>query len=224
MGKQSKRYAASVKSRPEEAVPLDKAVEILKGFKPTKFDQSVEIHVRLGIDPKQADQLVRGSIVLPHGIGKSQRVVVFARGDAAKAAEAAGAELVGTDELAKKIKEGWLDFDVCVATPDLMGMVGPLGRVLGPRGLMPSPKAGTVTPDPANAVREYKAGKVEFRNDAGGNVHAVVGKLSFDSSKLVDNINAFIDRIQGLKPNGVKGTYVRGIVITATMSPSVRVA
>lgn len=224
MGKQSKRYAASVKSRPEEAVPLDKAVEILKGYKPTKFDQSVEIHVRLGIDPKQADQLVRGSIVLPHGIGKSQRVVVFARGDAAKAAEAAGAELVGTDELAKKIKEGWLDFDVCVATPDLMGMVGPLGRVLGPRGLMPSPKAGTVTPDPANAVREYKAGKVEFRNDAGGNVHAVVGKLSFDSSKLVDNINAFIDRIQGLKPNGVKGTYVRGIVITATMSPSVRVA
>lgn len=224
MGKQSKRYAASVKSRPEEAVPLDKAVEILKGYKPTKFDQSVEIHVRLGIDPKQADQLVRGSIVLPHGIGKSQRVVVFARGDAAKAAEAAGAEMVGTDELAKKIKEGWLDFDVCVATPDLMGMVGPLGRVLGPRGLMPSPKAGTVTPDPANAVREYKAGKVEFRNDAGGNVHAVVGKLSFDSSKLVDNINAFIDRIQGLKPNGVKGTYVRGIVITATMSPSVRVA
>lgn len=224
MGKQSKRYAASVKSRPEEAVPLDKAVEILKGFKPTKFDQSVEVHVRLGIDPKQADQLVRGSIVLPHGIGKSQRVVVFARGDAAKAAEAAGAEMVGTDELAKKIKEGWLDFDVCVATPDLMGMVGPLGRVLGPRGLMPSPKAGTVTPDPANAVREYKAGKVEFRNDAGGNVHAVVGKLSFDSSKLVDNINAFIDRIQGLKPNGVKGTYVRGIVITATMSPSVRVA
>ena len=224
MGKQSKRYAASVKSRPEEAVPLDKAVEILKGYKPTKFDQSVEIHVRLGIDPKQADQLVRGSIVLPHGIGKSQRVVVFARGDAAKAAEAAGAELVGTDELAKKIKEGWLDFDVCVATPDLMGMVGPLGRVLGPRGLMPSPKAGTVTPDPANAVREYKAGKVEFRNDSGGNVHAVVGKLSFDSSKLVDNINAFIDRIQGLKPSGVKGTYVRGIVITATMSPSVRVA
>ncbi|MCA9105211.1 MAG: 50S ribosomal protein L1 [Pirellulaceae bacterium] len=223
MVKQSKRYAASVKTRPEEAVPLEKAVEILKGFKPAKFDQAVEIHIRLGIDPKQADQLVRGSIVLPNGIGKDQRVVVFAKGDAAKAAEEAGADLVGADDLAKKIKDGWLDFDVCVATPDMMGLVGPLGRVLGPRGLMPSPKAGTVTPDPATAVKEYKAGKVEFRNDAGGNVHAIVGKLSFDGSKLVDNINAFIDRIQGLKPNNVRGAYVRGIVIAATMSPSVRI-
>ncbi|HAN98030.1 MAG TPA: 50S ribosomal protein L1 [Planctomycetaceae bacterium] len=224
MVKQSKRYAASAKSRPEEAMPLDKAVETLKGFKPTKFDQSVEIHLRLGIDPKQADQIVRGSIVLPHGIGKAQRVVVFAKGDAAKAAEAAGADTVGAEDLAKRIKDGWLDFDVCVATPDMMGLVGPLGRVLGPRGLMPSPKAGTVTPDPANAVKEYKAGKVEFRNDAGGNVHAVVGKLSFDAPKLVENIQAFLERIQGLKPNGVKGTYVRGVVIAATMSPSVRVA
>mgnify|MGYP003878488111 CR=1 FL=1 len=224
MVKQSKRYVASVKARPEESLPLEKAVETLKGYKPTKFDQSVEIHVRLGIDPKQADQIVRGSIVLPHGIGKSQRVVVFARGDAAKAAEAAGAHEVGAEEMAKRIKDGWLDFDVCVATPDMMGIVGPLGRVLGPRGLMPSPKAGTVTPDPANAVREYKAGKVEFRNDSGGNVHAIVGKLSFDETKLVDNINAFVERINSLKPNGAKGQYVRGVVIAATMSPSVRVA
>lgn len=223
MVKQSKRYNESAKSRPEASVPLEKAVEVLKGYKPTKFDQAVEVHIRLGIDPKQADQLVRGSIVLPHGIGKNQRVVVFARGDAAKAAEAAGADTVGSDDLAKKIKDGWLDFDVCIAAPDMMGLVGPLGRVLGPRGLMPSPKAGTVTPDPASAVREYKAGKVEFRNDAGGNVHAVVGKLSFEPAKLVDNINAFIDRIQSLKPSGVRGTYVRGIVIAATMSPSVRI-
>ena len=180
--------------------------------------------MRLGIDAKQADQIVRGSIVLPHGIGKSQRVVVFAKGELAKAAEEAGAEVVGQEDLAKKIKDGWLDFDVCVATPDMMGMVGPLGRALGPRGLMPSPKAGTVTPDPANAVKEYKAGKVEFRNDGGGNVHAVVGKLSFEPQQLAENIQAFIDRINSMKPMAVKGTYVKGIVIAATMSPSVRIA
>ena len=205
-------------------MPLAQAIEVLKSYKPTKFDQSVEIHMRLGIDAKQADQIVRGSIVLPHGIGKSQRVVVFAKGELAKAAEEAGAEVVGQEDLAKKIKDGWLDFDVCVATPDMMGMVGPLGRALGPRGLMPSPKAGTVTPDPANAVKEYKAGKVEFRNDGGGNVHAVVGKLSFEPQQLTENIQAFIDRINSMKPMAVKGTYVKGIVIAATMSPSVRVA
>ena len=205
-------------------MPLAQAIEVLKSYKPTKFDQSVEIHMRLGIDAKQADQIVRGSIVLPHGIGKSQRVVVFAKGELAKAAEEAGAEVVGQEDLAKKIKDGWLDFDVCVATPDMMGMVGPLGRALGPRGLMPSPKAGTVTPDPANAVKEYKAGKVEFRNDGGGNVHAVVGKLSFEPQQLAENIQAFIDRINSMKPMAVKGTYVKGIVIAATMSPSVRVA
>ena len=205
-------------------MPLAQAIEVLKSYKPTKFDQSVEIHMRLGIDAKQADQIVRGSIVLPHGIGKSQRVVVFAKGELAKAAEEAGAEVVGQEDLAKKIKDGWLDFDVCVATPDMMGMVGPLGRALGPRGLMPSPKAGTVTPDPANAVKEYKAGKVEFRNDGGGNVHAVVGKLSFEPQQLAENIQAFIDRINSMKPMAVKGTYVKGIVIAATMSPSVRIA
>ena len=224
MPKLTKRLSESHKKRPEDAVPLAQAIEVLKSYKPTKFDQSVEIHMRLGIDAKQADQIVRGSIVLPHGIGKSQRVVVFAKGELAKAAEEAGAEVVGQEDLAKKIKDGWLDFDVCVATPDMMGMVGPLGRALGPRGLMPSPKAGTVTPDPANAVKEYKAGKVEFRNDGGGNVHAVVGKLSFEPQQLAENIQSFIDRINSMKPMAVKGTYVKGIVIAATMSPSVRVA
>jgi large subunit ribosomal protein L1 len=179
--------------------------------------------MNLGIDPAQADQLVRGSVVLPHGIGKVQRVVVFAKGDLAKAAEAAGADAVGADDLAKRIREGWTDFDVCIATPDMMGMVGPLGKVLGPRGLMPSPRAGTVTADVDRVVREYKAGKVEFRNDKGGNLHAVVGKLSFDADKLVDNINTFVQFVQSLKPQAVRGTYVKSIAICATMTPSVRV-
>ena len=176
-------------------MPLAEAVALLKTFNTTKFDQTVEIAMRLGIDPKQADQLVRGSIVLPHGIGKSLRVVVFAKGDKADEAKAAGADEVGGAELAEKIKGGWTDFDVCIAAPDMMGVVGPLGKVLGPRGLMPSPRAGTVTPDVAKSVKEYKAGKVEFRNDAGGNVHAVVGKLSFDAPKLTENIQAFINHI-----------------------------
>lgn len=197
---------------------------ILKEFGGTKFDQTVEIHMRLGIDAKQADQLVRGSIVLPHGIGKTQRVIVFAKGDAATAAEEAGADEVGQAELAKKIQGGWTDFDVCIATPDMMGVVGPLGKVLGPRGLMPSPRAGTVTPDVANTVQEYKAGKVEFRNDNGGNVHAVVGRLSFDAQQLEDNIAAFIERINSMRPNSIKGTYVKGISISATMSPGIPIA
>src|ERR1700761_6412369 len=168
----------------DEALPVDKAVALVKQYNNTKFDQTVDIVMHLGIDPKQADQLVRGSIVLPHGIGKTLRVVVFAKGDAADQARAAGADEVGAEDLAKKIREGWTEFDACVAAPDMMGVVGPLGKVLGPRGLMPSPRAGTVTPDVAKTVREYKAGKVEFRNDSGGNVHAVVGKLSFDAQKL----------------------------------------
>ena len=223
MVKRSKRYKALGETVPAEAVELSKAVEVLKGFEGTKFDQSVEIHMCLGIDPKQADQLVRGSIVLPHGIGKAQRVGVFAKGDAAAAAEAAGAEKVGQDELAKEISGGWLDFDVCIAAPDMMGVVGPLGRVLGPRGLMPSPRAGTVTPDVAGAVAEYKAGKVEFRNDDGGNVHALVGKLSFEKDKLQDNIAAFISLIHSLRPNSSKGTFMRSVSISATMSPGVSV-
>jgi large subunit ribosomal protein L1 len=225
MAKPSKRYREmSKKTSDAAAIPLADAVVVLKQFNTTKFDQTVEIHIRLGVDAKQAEQLVRGSIVLPHGIGKSLRVIVFAKGDKVDEAKQAGAEEVGGPELAERIKAGWTDFDVCIASPDMMGVVGPLGRVLGPRGLMPSPRAGTVTPDVGKTVREYKAGKVEFRNDAGGNVHAVVGKLSFDAAKLVDNIRAFIDYVVGLKPASIRGQYVKGIVIAATMSPGVRVA
>ena len=204
-------------------MPLPEAVGLLKTFNTTKFDQTVEIVMRLGIDPKQADQLVRGSIVLPHGIGKTQRVIVFAKGDKIDEARAAGADEVGGPELAEKIKGGWTDFDVCIAAPDMMGVVGPLGKVLGPRGLMPSPRAGTVTPDVAKVIKEYKAGKVEFRCDSGGNVHAVVGKLSFEPPKLVENISAFINFIVHLKPVAVKGQYVKGIAVKATMSPALRI-
>lgn len=224
MPKLTKRMKSLSAKRPDDAQPLSEAVKTLKGFDGTKFDQSVEVALRLGVDHTQADQIVRGSIVLPHGIGKKQRVVVFAKGPAAKAAEEAGADVVGDDDLAKKIQGGWTDFDVCIASPDMMKVVGPLGRVLGPRGLMPSPRAGTVTPDVASAVGEYKAGKVEFRNDKGGNVQAIVGKLSFDEQKLADNIQAFIDKILGMKPAAVKGVYVKGAHISATMSPSVRIA
>jgi len=205
-------------------LPLQQAVDVLKQFSGRKFDQTIEIHINLGIDPAQNDQIVRGSLVLPHGIGKTQRVIVFAKGDLAKEAEEAGADAVGAEELSKKIKDGWLDFDVCIASPDMMGLVGPLGKLLGPRGLMPSPRAGTVTTDVARVVKEYRAGKVEFRNDKGSNVHAVVGKMSFDASKLVDNIGAFISYVQSIKPNAVKGTYIKSIAICATMSPSVRVS
>jgi len=225
MPKSSKRYRSLLgKAQDTTPVALSDAVTRLKGFDGTKFDQTVEIHMRLGIDPKQADQIVRGSVVLPHGIGRTQRVVVFAKGDLAEVAREAGADEVGQEDLAQKIKDGWLDFDVCIAAPDMMGLVGPLGRTLGPRGLMPSPRAGTVTPDVGRVVREYKAGKVEFRNDSGGNVHAMVGKLSFDESRLVENIQAFINHITGMKPQAIKGTYIRSIAICATMSPSVRVA
>ena len=222
--KRSKRYKELVAKVPEEAVDLAEAVKILKAFDGTKFDQTIEIHMCLGIDPKQADQIIRGSIVLPHGIGKTQRVVVFAKDAAAEAAKAAGADEVGQEDLAKKISGGWLDFDVCIASPDMMGVVGPLGRVLGPRSLMPSPRAGTVTPDVAKAVSEYKAGKVEFRNDAGGNVHAVLGRLSFSPEQIQENVQAFLDFIESLKPNSSKGTYIKNISIAATMSPGIPLA
>lgn len=226
MPKQSKRFRALLKVAPptKETISLDKAVERLKQFGNTKFDQAIEIHMRLGVDPKQADQIVRGSVVLPHGIGKAQRVLVFAKGDLAAAATAAGADFVGQEELAAKIKDGWTDFDVCIAAPDMMGLVGPLGKVLGPRGLMPSPRAGTVTPDVAKVVKEYKAGKVEFRNDNGGIVHAIVGKASFEAPKLKENIEAFVQYVLGLKPHSVKGVYVKSVALCATMSPSVRIA
>ena len=233
MARKSKRTKAYLeKIEPLGTVDLPTAVKTLKGLdgglpkdvKPPKFDQTVEIAVRLGVDPKQADQLVRGSIVLPHGIGKSQRVLVFAQGDNVAAAEEAGADHVGGKELADKIKEGWLEFDVAIATPDMMGGVGPLGRVLGPRGLMPSPRAGTVTQDVANAVQEYKAGKVEFRVDSGANVHCVVGKMSFDEVKLVENIEALLNYVKSLRPNAAKGTYIRNIALSATMTPGIPVA
>jgi large subunit ribosomal protein L1 len=225
MATQSKRMKALAEKAPGATPqPLAQAVGILKTFNTTKFDQTVEIAVRLGVDPKQADQLVRGSIVLPNGIGKSLRVIVFAKGDKIDEAKEAGAEEVGGPELAEKIKGGWTEFDVCIAAPDMMGVVGPLGKVLGPRGLMPSPRAGTVTPDIGKTVREYKAGKVEFRTDAGGNVHAIVGKLSFDQNKLVENVQAFLNYIASLKPGTVRGQYIKGIALSATMSPSVRVA
>jgi large subunit ribosomal protein L1 len=220
----SKRMKASAKKRPAEVMPLTDAVAALKKFDGTKFDQTVDIVVRLGVDAAQADQIVRGSIVLPHGIGKQLRVVVFAKGAQAEAARAAGADEVGEEDLAQKIMGGWMDFDACIASPDMMKVVSPLGRVLGPRGLMPSPRAGTVTPDVAKTVAEYKAGKVEFRNDKAGNVHAPVGKLSFDAAKLAENAQAFLDRIMSLKPSAVKGVYVKSAHLSATMSPSVRLA
>jgi large subunit ribosomal protein L1 len=221
--KLSKRIRAQADKHPGMTpVSIEQAVEILKRYNNTKFDQSVDIAIRLGVDSKQADQIVRGSLVLPHGIGKTLRVIVFAKGDQAEQAKASGADEVGGEDLAKRIKDGWIDFDACIAAPDMMGIVGPLGRVLGPRGLMPSPRAGTVTPEIAKTVREYKAGKVEFRTDAGGNVHAVVGKLSFDPKGLAENIQTFIHQIEHMKPHSVKGQYIKGISLSATMSPSVR--
>lgn len=226
MGKVSKRMKAMEKLLPKTNAPMSlaEAVSLLKNFNTTKFDQSVEISMRLGVDPKQSDQIVRGSVVLPNGIGKTLRVLVFAKNAKADEATAAGADYVGGPELAQKIKDGWFDFDVCIACPDMMGVVGSLGRLLGPRGLMPSPKAGTVTMDIEKTVKEYKAGKVEFRNDKGGIVHGVVGKLSFDADKLVENINVFIDYVNTLKPASVKGVYVKSIAIAATMSPGIRVS
>ena len=224
MPKLAKRIKKSLEKQPAQALPLPEAVDALKKYDGTKFDQSVEIVMRLGLDATQADQIVRGSIVLPHGIGKEQRVIVFAKGPAADQARESGADEVGDEDLAKKILGGWTDFDVCIATPDMMKVVGPLGKVLGPRGLMPSPRAGTVTPEVAKTIGEYKAGKVEFRNDKAGNVHAVVGKMSFEPQKLVENIQAFVDMIMNLKPSAIKGTYLRSAHISGTMSPSVKLA
>ncbi|MGL4944077.1 MAG: 50S ribosomal protein L1 [Thermoguttaceae bacterium] len=209
----------------QAALPLADAVGVLKKFDNLKFNQSVDVAICLGIDPKQADQLVRGSIVLPHGIGKESRVCVIAKGDKAAEAKSGGADFVGDADIVEKIKGGWTDFDVCIATPDMMGLVGPLGKVLGPRGLMPSPRAGTVTMDVVKTIKEYKAGKVEFRNDKeGGVVHAIVGKIKFDAQQLVDNLDAFIKLIVSLKPTAVKGQYIKSVTISATMSPGVRVA
>jgi large subunit ribosomal protein L1 len=207
----------------EDPVPIAEAIKTLKTFGTTKFNQTVEVSTNLGIDPRQSDQNVRGSVALPHGIGKAVRVAVFAQGENAEKATAAGADIVGGDDLAQKVKGGFMDFDVALATPDMMGVVGPLGRVLGPRGLMPSPRSGTVAADIAAAVREFKAGKIEFRNDKGGNVAAPVGKLSFTDEQLVDNIQTFLNHLRTVKPAAAKGTYIRSITVSATMSPGIRV-
>ncbi|GAC1343943.1 MAG: 50S ribosomal protein L1 [Isosphaeraceae bacterium] len=225
MATHSKRYRA-LRANSEkivDPVPLTDAIQQLKSFNTTKFNQTVEVATNLGIDPRQSDQNVRGSVALPHGIGKTVRVAVFAQGDNAEKALAAGADIVGGDDLAQKIKGGVMDFDVALATPDMMGIVGPLGRVLGPRGLMPSPRSGTVTTDISAAVREFKAGKIEFRNDKGGNVAAPVGKLSFSEEELAANITTFLNHLRTLKPAAAKGTYIRSITISATMSPGIRV-
>ncbi|MCX7699719.1 MAG: 50S ribosomal protein L1 [Gemmataceae bacterium] len=208
-------------------MPLRKAVATLKSLKRSKMDETVEIHMHLGIDATQSDQLVRGSVSLPHGIGKSVRVVVFCQADNVAKAKAAGADYAGGDDLIEKIqKENWLDFDVALATQDMMGKVSRLGKVLGPRGLMPTPKAGTVlsaTQDVGQAVREFKAGKVEYRTDKTGNVHARVGKMSFDEDKLVENIQTFIDQIKASKPSGVRGQYVLSAWVSATQSPGIQI-
>ena len=225
MATHSKRFRAlTAKHKATGPVPLSEAVRLLKGFNTTKFNQTVEVSTHLGIDPKQTDQNVRGSVALPHGIGKSVRVAVFAQGDNAEKARAAGADIVGADDLAQQIKGGTMDFDVALATPDMMGVVGPLGRVLGPRGLMPSPRSGTVTTDISAAVREFKAGKIEFRNDKGGNVAVPVGKLAFSEEQLTENINAFLNYLRSLKPAAAKGTYIRSVTISATMSPGIRIS
>src|SRR3954464_2647609 len=221
--KRSKRYKKAAEKAVTAPVAVDAAITAVKAFPPTKFDQSVELIFSLGIDAKQADQMIRGSVSLPHGIGKSKRVVAFCPPHLVDAAKAAGAVKAGGQELVAKIeKENFTDFDVAIATPDMMRFVGRLGKVLGPKGLMPSPKAGTVTADVGNAVREYAAGKLEFRNDAGGNVHSVVGKVSFEKQKLVDNINALVARVRKLKPQASKGAYFKKVVIKATMTPAVQ--
>ncbi len=223
MAYQSKRYRALKGKAPVEAISLAEAVKQLKAWGTTKFNQTVEVSTNLGIDPRQSDQNVRGSVALPHGIGKNVRVAVFAQGENAEKAAAAGADIVGADDLAQKIKGGFMDFDVALATPDMMGVVGPLGRVLGPRGLMPSPRSGTVTTDISAGVREFKAGKIEFRNDKGGNVAAPVGKLSFTETQLIENITTFLTHLRTVKPAAAKGTYIRSVTISATMSPGIRV-
>ena len=223
MRKASKRYRAdSGKVDSRKRYPVEEAVTLLKSFTPAKFDETVELAINLGVDPKKGDQIVRGSVVLPHGLGgKARTVLVFAEGDKAKEAEAAGADFVGSQELVKKVEGGWTEFDVAIAVPGMMRFVGKLGRVLGPVGKMPSPKAGTVTDDVVKAVREYKAGKVEYRVDAGASVHAPIGKRSFGASKIRDNLLAFIDSVRSQKPHTSKGVYIRGIVISATMSPGI---
>ena len=219
--KRMKAAAATVDRM--RAYPLREAVELLKAMPAAKFDESVDLAVNLGVDPKHADQMVRGGLVLPHGTGKSVRILVFAKGEKEKEAVAAGADHVGADDLAKRIQEGWLEFDRVIATPDMMGVVGRLGRVLGPRGLMPNPKLGTVTTDVGRAVSEQKSGKVEYRVDKAGIVHVAIGKRSFSADQLFANASTLIDALMRAKPSSAKGTYMRRITLSSTMSPGVRI-
>ena len=224
MAKRGKKYLEAAKLiNPEASYEPEEAMELVKKTAPAKFDETVEVAVRLGVDPKKQDQNVRGVVVLPHGTGKTRRVLVFAKGDKAKEAEQAGADYVGDQDLIQKIQQGWFEFDVCVATPDMMSEVGKLGRLLGGKGLMPNPKAGTVTFDVANAVKEIKAGKIEFRLDRAGQIHVPIGKVSFDAAKLAENFRALMEAIVRAKPAAAKGVYLRNIAVSSTMGPSIRV-
>jgi large subunit ribosomal protein L1 len=220
----SKRYdAAAAKVSADRQYSVEEAVGVIKSMPAAKFDESVDLSFRLGVDPKHADQMVRGAVVLPHGIGKTVRVAVFAKGEKEREAREAGADVVGAEDLVEKVQGGWMEFDTAIATPDLMGQVGRLGKVLGPRGLMPNPKLGTVTFDVGRAVREARAGKVEFRVDKAGNIHAPVGKRSFSAENLAANAMAVIDAVMRAKPAAAKGTYLRSLTVSTTMSPGVPV-
>lgn len=224
MAKKGKKYVEAAKLIDRsKAYAAAEAIELVKKTNFAKFDASVEVAFRLGVDPKKADQNIRGAVVLPHGTGKVQRVLVFAKGEKAKEAEAAGADYVGDAEFINKIQQGWFEFDVIVATPDMMGEVGKLGRVLGPKGLMPNPKTGTVTFDVTRAIEEIKAGKVEYRVDKAGNIHVPIGKVSFENQALLENLVTIYDQMLKVKPAAAKGQYMKNISITSTMSPGVRV-
>jgi len=225
MVKRSKRYQEAIAQVDRDRVyDMGEAINLLKNLPLAKFDEAVEVVIRLGIDPRKTDQLIRGAVSLPNGLGKTIKVVVFAEGDKAEAAKAAGADEVGSDDLAKKIDGGWMDFDVVIASPDMMKHVGKLGRVLGPHGKMPSPKSGTVTADVAGAVEAFKAGKVEFRTDAGGNIQASVGRASFTPEAIEENLTTFLEHIASMRPSAVKGTYLRKVSLSTTMGPGLRVA
>jgi large subunit ribosomal protein L1 len=224
MAKRGKKYQEVAKLvNADASYEPAEAIDLVKKAAPAKFDETVEVAVRLGVDPKKQDQAVRGVVVLPNGTGKTKRVLVFAKGDKAKEAEAAGADFVGDQDLISKIQQGWFDFDVCVATPDMMSEVGKLGRLLGGKGLMPNPKAGTVTFDVANAVKEIKAGKIEYRLDRAGQIHAPIGKVSFGAEQLQENFRALVEALVRAKPAAAKGVYLRNIAVSSTMGPSVRV-
>jgi len=223
MAKHGKKYVEASKNVTAETLyEVPEAIELVKKMATAKFDETVDVAVRLGVDPRKQDQAVRGVVVLPHGTGKTKRVLVFAKGEKAKEAEAAGADYVGDADMINKIQQGWFEFDVCVATPDMMSEVGKLGRLLGGKGLMPNPKAGTVTFDVAKAVAEIKAGKIEYRLDKAGQIHAGIGKVSFDAEKLQENFKALIDALNRAKPAAAKGVYLKGVAISSTMGPSVR--